>query len=322
VVKITGFDAELVQLPESEAEALNQLAAFFSEQDLLRFFSILTKTEQDIKNSAQPRFQLEVGLVKLAQARKLFLLEDAIQRIEALESRVGGGSAAPPSAGGRTQSAARDPRQSQFQSRPPSTSTRAPSPPRPPENQSSQARSTEEAVTPAKASGSTPPVIAAVAQPQTPAAKPDAAKPSEPPPPLDKRESTIAPAREKGTSASDPIDKIKGALEAKRKMMIVTALDKGSITIDADYFRVTYESGNSHCKGQIEARDKRIAIEDACEEVLGRRLTLWASVAGESEAAQPRRKEKAKEAAVSDPKLRALVDKFHGEVIEVIKPEQ
>lgn len=324
VVKITGFDPELVQLPESEAEALNQLAAFFSEQDLLRFFSILTKTEQDIKNSAQPRFQLEVGLVKLAQARKLFLLEDAIHRIEALESRVGGGSAAPSSTGGRTQSAPRDARPSQVQSRPPSPSTRAASVTRPPENQSSQARSTEEAaMSPAKASGSTSPVIAAVAQPQRRTEKPDAAKPAEPPPPLEKTpEPLIAPARDKGTSASDPIDKIKGALEAKRKMMIVTALDKGSITIDADYFRVTYEHGNSHCKGQIEARDKRIAIEDACEEVLGRRLTLWASVAGEPEPAQPRRKEKARETAVSDPKLRALVDKFHGEVIEVIKPEQ
>ncbi|HXU38142.1 MAG TPA: DNA polymerase III subunit gamma/tau [Blastocatellia bacterium] len=322
VVKITGFDTELVQLPESEAEALNQLAAFFSEQDLLRFFSILTKTEQDIKNSAQPRFQLEVGLVKLAQARKLFLLEDAIHRIEALESRVGGGSAAPSSTGGRTGSASRDSRPSQVQSRPPSTSTRAASLTRPPENQSSQARSTEEAaVKPAKASASTSPVIAAVAQPQRPAEKPDAAKQT--PSPLDKTtESTIGATRDRGSSASDPIDKIKRALEAKRKMMIVTALDKGSITIDADYFRVTYEPGNSQCKGEIEARDKRIAIEDACEEVLGHRLTLWASVAGEPEVAQPRRKEKAREAAVSDPKLRALVDKFHGEVIEVIKPEQ
>ena len=322
VVKITGFDPELVQLPESEAEALNQLAAFFSEQDLLRFFSILTKTEQDIKNSAQPRFQLEVGLVKLAQARKLFLLEDAIHRIEALESRVGGGSAAPSSTGGRTGSASRDPRPAQSQSRPPSTSTRAASLTRAPENQSSQARSTEEAaVKPAKVSASTSPLIAAVAQPQRPAAKPDAAKQT--PSPLDKTtESTIGATRDRGSSASDPIDKIKRALEAKRKMMIVTALDKGSITIDADYFRVTYEPANSQCKGEIEARDKRIAIEDACEEVLGHRLTLWASVAGEPEAAQPRRKEKIREAASSDPKLRALVDKFHGEVIEVIKPEQ
>lgn len=326
VVKITGFDSELVQLPESEAHALNRLAACFSEQDLLRFFSILTKTEQDIKNSAQPRFQLEVGLVKLAQARKIFLLEDAIQRIEALESRVGG--AAPSSTGGRPQSPARDPRPSQFQSRTPSQSARAALPTRPreiPSGQSSPVPSQspqKAAATPAKAKGSAAPVIAA-GEPQGADPNPDFS-----PPPLPDEtyevphESVESVARGKGTSAGDPVDKIKGALEAKRKMMIVTALDKGSITIDGDYFRVSYGSENSHCKGQIEERDKRIAIEDACEQVLGHRLTLWASVTGEPEVAQPRRKEKAKEAAVSDPKLRALVDKFHGEVIEVIKPEQ
>src|ERR1051325_7742304 len=48
VIKISGFDPELVQLQPSEAEQLGQLADAFSEQDLIRFFSILTKTEQDI----------------------------------------------------------------------------------------------------------------------------------------------------------------------------------------------------------------------------------------------------------------------------------
>src|SRR6185369_17242156 len=62
----------------------------FSEQDLLRFFSILTKTEQDIRFTSQPRFQLELALVKMAHARRLHLLEDAIARISELESRLGG----------------------------------------------------------------------------------------------------------------------------------------------------------------------------------------------------------------------------------------
>src|SRR4029078_7703834 len=64
VIKITGFDAELVQMPESEGEQLVELANSFSEQDLIRFFSILTKTEQDIRASSQPRFQLKMGLMK------------------------------------------------------------------------------------------------------------------------------------------------------------------------------------------------------------------------------------------------------------------
>ena len=121
-------------------------------------------------------------------------------------------------------------------------------------------------------------------------------------------------------SATDPIQRIKAALEARRKMMIVTALDKGLVSIDGDYLTVAYAAEDSKCKHEIEARDKRIAIEDACEEVLGRRLSLRASISGEPGAAIGiTRKEKSKEPADDNPKLRALVDKFHGEIVEVTK---
>jgi len=105
-------------------------------------------------------------------------------------------------------------------------------------------------------------------------------------------------------------------------MMIVTALDKGTISIDGDYLRVMYAPEDAKCKTDIEARDKRIAIEDACEEAFGRRLMLKASIAGEAEPeAPPRRKEKPQGQTSDNPKLRALADKFHGEIIEVIKSD-
>jgi len=78
--------------------------------------------------------------------------------------------------------------------------------------------------------------------------------------------------------AADPrIYKIKAALEANRKVMVAVLLDKGTITIDGDYLCVEYAPEDSAYKAGIEARDKRIAIEDACEQALGRRLTLRAS---------------------------------------------
>jgi hypothetical protein len=148
-----------------------------------------------------------------------------------------------------------------------------------------------------------------------------------PPQPAIDRVHEDAPQPPPKTSASapvssktgGPIDKIKAALEANRKMMIVTALDKGTISIDGDLFRVEYAPENSSCKAEVESRDKRIAIEDACEQVLGSRLTLRASIVGQPEG-RPRTKEKAKSGAEDDPKLQALVDKFHGQVIDVIKP--
>jgi hypothetical protein len=130
-------------------------------------------------------------------------------------------------------------------------------------------------------------------------------------------------AREIASEDGARVDKIKAALEARRKMMIVAALDRGTVSIDGDYLRVVYAPEDSRCKNEIEARAGRIAIEDACDQVLGRRLTLWASIAGQPEVGGgPRRKERIKDTAEDNPKLRALVDKFHGEIIEVIKPEK
>jgi DNA polymerase III subunit gamma/tau len=332
VVKLAGFDSELIQLPESEADTLNRLGESFSEQDLLRFFSILTKTEQDIRNSSQPRFQLEIGLVKLAQARRLYLLEEAIGRIEALESKLGGARGGSASTADRPSSAQRSSRPAQYSTRPAPTRAAAPGT-RAPDRQSSssdpRARG-QVATSPAEAPGSAAPMTtAASAVPLQTGAGVKASTPPEPPPMDDLYEvapklPTEKPAPRATASNSDNrVDKIKSALEAKRKMMIVSTLDKGVITIDEDYFRVEYAPENAKCKTEIESRDKRIAIEDACEQVLGRRLTLRASIAGQSEGeSKPLRKEKLKAAVEDDPKLRALIDKFHGEVIEVIKPEQ
>jgi hypothetical protein len=115
-------------------------------------------------------------------------------------------------------------------------------------------------------------------------------------------------------------------------MRVAAALDKGTISILGDHLCVEFPPESGPCKAEIEDRNRRISIEDACEQVLGRRLTLRASIAGEAVGAAiatervagrgSQRKAKAKGVAEEDPKLQALLDTFHGEVIEVIKPEQ
>src|SRR5205085_1116858 len=107
VIKVAGFDAELVQMPASEGEQLVRLADMFSEQDIVRFFSILTKTEQDIRTSTQPRFHLEIGLIKLVHARRLSLLEEALGQLADLQSGLGmsgappAGNSSPPGPAGK-----------------------------------------------------------------------------------------------------------------------------------------------------------------------------------------------------------------------------
>src|SRR6185369_14008856 len=93
VVGAVGFDREIVSATEAEGAELAALSKLFSEEDLIRFFNVLTKVEQDIKNSTQERFHLELGLLKLTQMARLSSLEELLERIKRLEGSGGGGTA-------------------------------------------------------------------------------------------------------------------------------------------------------------------------------------------------------------------------------------
>ena len=100
VVKI---DASRASDPEIAAEGLERtrivaLAPRFSTEDLMRAFDVLTKAEYEIRGSAQPRYHLEMALLRWIHLRKLVPLSDLIQGLEkgAVVVRGGpSGSAAP-----------------------------------------------------------------------------------------------------------------------------------------------------------------------------------------------------------------------------------
>src|SRR6476646_5804588 len=63
---------------EGERDRLKALAKRFSREDLLRAFDLLTRAEQDIKSAAQPRYHLEMALLRWIHLRKLVSIEDLI----------------------------------------------------------------------------------------------------------------------------------------------------------------------------------------------------------------------------------------------------
>jgi DNA polymerase-3 subunit gamma/tau len=71
---------------ESERDRLKELAARFSREDLLRAFDVLTRTETELRTAPQPRFNLEMALLRWIHLRKLTPIEDLI---------AGSGSGAP-----------------------------------------------------------------------------------------------------------------------------------------------------------------------------------------------------------------------------------
>ena len=83
---VVGVDPSRLSDPEiaaeSERERLQALARQFSAEDLLRAFDVLTKAEYDIRGSMQPRYQLEMALVRWIHLRKLVPLSDLIEGLE------------------------------------------------------------------------------------------------------------------------------------------------------------------------------------------------------------------------------------------------
>jgi len=92
VVKSGISGSDLLGVTDVEVDRLKELSSNFSEEDLVRLFHLLAETEKEIKDSPHPRFQLEIGLVKLTHATRLRTLDELIKRLEELESRLNGGA--------------------------------------------------------------------------------------------------------------------------------------------------------------------------------------------------------------------------------------
>jgi DNA polymerase-3 subunit gamma/tau len=120
---------------EGERDRLMGLAGRFSREDLLRAFDLLTRAEADIRGAAQPRYHLEMALLRWIYLRKLTPIEDLIAGVGRAEQGVASGSSPiapkppPPPSGpdvgsGFSRTAAPQPA-------PPQPAPRKPAPPQP-----------------------------------------------------------------------------------------------------------------------------------------------------------------------------------------------
>ena len=66
-----------------EKRALAARAERFSEQDLIRFFDMLLRLENELRWTSQARFHLEVGFVKLAKVGRVRDIEEVLRELKA-----------------------------------------------------------------------------------------------------------------------------------------------------------------------------------------------------------------------------------------------
>jgi len=117
VTKLAGPQPHLLEASPEETVRLSALAEKFSEQDLMRFLDILLHLHQQLRHAMEPRFQTELGLLKLVEAGRLVAIEELLSRMQA--------------EGGLREPASREPSSSGGPSAPAAGGSSSPSPERP-----------------------------------------------------------------------------------------------------------------------------------------------------------------------------------------------
>ncbi len=93
VVRVAGAQPRLLESTAEESERLAAMAQNFTEENLTRFLEILLGLNQQLRHSTQPRFHMELGLLKLVDAERLVAIEDLLAQ---MENRTDAGAAARP----------------------------------------------------------------------------------------------------------------------------------------------------------------------------------------------------------------------------------
>ncbi len=95
VARISGAGTKLIAASAAQRQRMADIAAKFSEEDLTRYLALSLELFKDLQESLQPRFHLEMGLVRLVQAGHLMPIEQALAGLAPAAS--GGSGSAPPS---------------------------------------------------------------------------------------------------------------------------------------------------------------------------------------------------------------------------------
>jgi DNA polymerase-3 subunit gamma/tau len=78
VARIAGPETRLIAASPREREEMSRIANSFTEDDLTRYLQISLDLFRDLQFSLQPRFHLEIGLLKMLQASRLVEVEQAL----------------------------------------------------------------------------------------------------------------------------------------------------------------------------------------------------------------------------------------------------
>jgi DNA polymerase-3 subunit gamma/tau len=403
VVKVAGESSELADASEAERKELGSEAREFSESDLVRFFHSLSETEQKLREGAHPRYQLEIGLAKLIEMRRLAPVAQILERLNALEEALragktpsanpstptggasGGASARGGGGGAGTPPASRLPR-SRAESHTPQSATKGLTTDR--EGNSAATASDAQTFADAKVSGAqafesgsnddTPPWESPARAPDVHelAARDSVARDSVAREKVERgsvaRESVehksaerapfsppalklVAPSQSSSddamqasgvgfqltsaqapprvefeetaqSRAADPfLERLKGALEDRRKPFLAIALDGArSVEVRGTELCVEFAPEQKFLRDNLSKPENARLLREACSEVAGRELGLQIAVRDARESAEHaaedegrRERDRLRELAEQDPQVQDVLRIFRAEIVDV-----
>ncbi len=349
VAKVSGSD-ELLESAICDRDELKRQSALFSETDLVRFFHSLAETETLLKTAAHPRYQLEVGLVKLMEMRRLEPISQLLARLSALEESMRTGK--PPAgvtAGGRTRSSTTPSRSLPASDSSLSESLPSTSPGRPKAAASSSAAAAGSSASAATRTAlETEALIATAANTSTEGAAgvngsvPPADRGPQPGSPAgvvvaggspaytEARSGFPASADESSAADSSEIGRIKAALERKRKMFLATALEGARrASLEGNELCLEFAPDSRHLRDTLAKSENVRILREVCKEVTGRDLGVRFVIADGDAADGPISKEESerreqllekqrlRERAEKDPVVQQILHKFRGEIVDV-----
>lgn len=79
----------LIELPKEETARLKSQSDAFSTEDLIYIFHILSQAQDSLRRALNQRVIVEMTLTKLAQKESLFSLNEIVDKVEALQAKLG-----------------------------------------------------------------------------------------------------------------------------------------------------------------------------------------------------------------------------------------
>ncbi len=280
VLRVAGNVPNLVAASAQQREKMAAIAAQFSEEDLTRYLQLSLDLFKDLQFSLQPRFHLEIGLIRLVQAGRLLPIEEALARM---------GPAGPQSS---ARPASAPPMMASPMPRPsasPTPASRPVSAPPPPRTGPSPFELDR-----AKKTGSQPP------EPQGSTAT--AVAPAFAPPPM---------------AAGEPREKLHAFLHEKGMANLADAVESASVTITgSDLTVVTPKSYSIYFKGA----DFESAVREAFGRPLRIKITIGEAAAQPSaslKVANSANEDAATTRALQHPEVQRFQEVFGGEIRKV-----